>query len=118
MGIYSVILFNNLTAFSGLANLVLFPAGLGESKVWYRVGLAAALAHFGFVPLVMGPVNEIVGLLVKRERNGDVEQADRGKAEEAQRRWVGVHRLRMLSVDLVAWGSFAWGVVGLFAGGL
>ncbi|KAF2240668.1 hypothetical protein BU26DRAFT_544903 [Trematosphaeria pertusa] len=113
-GLYSVIGFNSLTTSSALANLFLFPDGLGgEGKMWYTAGLVAALAHYAFVPGVMGSVERLFTLCVRRARGGEVEEEETGAAARSVREWVGVHRVRWGTVDAWAWGCFLVGVVGV-----
>lgn len=113
-GVFSVIGFNTITLVSASASLV-FDQGLGGAKMSYQFGLVAALGHYAFVPLVGRSVRALVGLAARR-RAGAVEEAGvegRGeeKAVEAVREWVAYHKIRMCSVDVLAWGCFVWGGV-------
>ncbi|KAF2639973.1 hypothetical protein P280DRAFT_24347 [Massarina eburnea CBS 473.64] len=107
-GLYSVIGLNGITTYTSLANILLFPTGLGLGKSWYVVGLAAAVGHYFFVPGVMGSVARLFDICVKGQA---VEGEGRGDAVDCVREWVGVHKVRMLTVDLCAWVCFAVGVV-------
>lgn len=126
-GVWSVIGLNTLTTTSALANLFLFPlpaassALQGASSSWdlssrtaYTVGLAAAVARYVFVPAVAGSVERLYGLCVRQARGEGVQEEEKGVAEASVREWVGRHKMRMGSVDLVAWVSFVMGVVGVF----
>ncbi|KAF2819628.1 hypothetical protein CC86DRAFT_132345 [Ophiobolus disseminans] len=111
VGVWSVIGLNSLTLLSASANLWLYPENLGASRVYYLIGLGAALGHYAFVPLVGASVERLFALCAAQERGED---AGAGKgAVESVREWVGVHKVRMGSVDVVAWGSFVVGVVGV-----
>lgn len=61
------------------------------SWAWYAAGAALAVSHLAFVPAVMYKIQAMV------EDNG------KGEAVEQQRRWLQVHDLRTLTVDLGAW---------------
>ena len=87
---------HTLTLGTSIANLPmqrLMLQRVGSSR-WYGAGLAFALAHFAFVPWVAHPIEEIV----------------KGKSKEEStthlRRWLYIHRVRSLLVDLPAWASF------------
>jgi hypothetical protein len=106
--IWSVIGFNSVTLLSASLNLV-FGESLQESRVFYGLGLAAAAAHYAFVPAVGASVRGLFEMCAARESGEEVIQ--NGKAVELVREWNGWHNIRMGSVDVVAWGCFAWGVV-------
>lgn len=109
-GVWSVIGLNTLTLLSTSANLWLYGEGLGDSRNYYLTGLAAAVAHYAFVPLVSHSVAHLYRLCAAQEK-GDEEEVKRGKgAVESVREWVGWHRVRMGSVDVLAWGAFLVGV--------
>jgi hypothetical protein len=108
-GVWSVIGLNTITLVSASANVWGFNEGLGSARAYYPVGLAAALGHYVFVPLVGGSVERLFRICHENER-GD--HAGEGKsAVESVREWVGWHRVRMGSVDVVAWGAFLGGVL-------
>jgi hypothetical protein len=119
--VWSVIALNNVTTFSALANLFLFPGGLGESKKLYFAGLVAAVGHFAFVPGVTGSVGALFRMCAERER-GEGDQSSNGsqsgRATKAAREWIGVHRVRMATVDLAALLCFGFGAVGVLSQGL
>ena len=107
-GVVSVIGLNSLTLVSAGLNLA-FSDALGESRVFYQIGLTSAVAHYAFVPLVGRSVRALLCLAAGVEKKGETEE---GKAVDWIREWVGWHKIRMGTVDVVAWGCFAWGVVG------
>lgn len=119
-GVVSVVGLNSLTLLSASLNLLLpsSHAGWEASKKYYVVGLASAAAHYVFVPLVGRSVKALMVMAAEQARGsakGDVdgkEEIGEGKAAEWVREWVGWHRIRMVTVDLVAWNCFAWGVIG------
>ncbi|KAF1963245.1 hypothetical protein CC80DRAFT_362 [Byssothecium circinans] len=111
-GLFSVIGLNSVTTYSALANVLLFPEGLGESKKIYMAGLAAAVAHYAFVPGVMWSVERLFRLCVKQQAKGEaLGENEKGLAVESVREWVGVHKVRMATVDFGAWVCFAVAVV-------
>jgi hypothetical protein len=108
-GVWSVIGLNSITLVSASANLWVFNEGLRSARAYYLVGLAAALGHYVFVPLVGGSVERLFRICHENERGDHV---GKGKsAVESVREWVGWHRVRMGSVDVVAWGAFLGGVL-------
>ena len=112
-GVWSVIGLNTLTLASASMNLFLFPSGLGESRRFYAVGMAAAAAHYVFVPLVAPSVERLFRMCAARERGESVGERDGKSAVESVAEWAGVHRIRMMSVDLVALACFAIGCFGV-----
>lgn len=113
-GVVSVIGFNTATLVSASLNLA-FSEGLGESKIFYQAGLVAAVGHYAFVPLVGTSVRGLIGMAAGRRRateGKDRGAGDKGQAIEWVREWVGYHKIRMSTIDVLAWGCFAWGVVG------
>ena len=118
-GIWSVVGLNSITLFSAGANLLFYEDGLGENKVWYQAGLVAAMTHYAFVPLVGRSVRELLCMAAgKCEYESKVvdKKAGEGRAVGLVRERVGWHTVRMCTVDVCAWGCFAVGVVGVFAG--
>lgn len=110
-GVLSVIGLNNVTLVSAALNLA-YSKGLGEHKVFYQAGLALAVGHYGFVPLVAPSISALIGMATRRrkgETSGSNEE-EKG-AVEWIREWVGYHKVRMSTVDVLAWGCFAWGVL-------
>lgn len=141
-GLWSVVGLNSLTTSTALANLFLYPAGLaagralglGAHRKWYLAGLGAALAHYAFVPGVMRSVQALVqkcwvqnrgkdevldGIVGRKEDRVAGRRGPRGAAERSAREllgeWLGVHRVRMCTVDVVALGCFAVGAVSVLA---
>ncbi|XPS76005.1 hypothetical protein M3J07_008068 [Ascochyta lentis] len=112
-GVFSVIGFNSLTLVSASLDLLVSPSrSSGEKRLrFYLFGLVAAMTHYAFVPLVGWSVKALMGLCAGRIRGGG-EAGKEKKAVEWVMEWVGWHRIRMATVDVVAWGCFAWGVVG------
>lgn len=110
-GLWSVIGFNSITTYSALANIFLFQAGLGEHRRLYIAGLVGALAHYAFVPGVMGSVEALFKMCDAQEKGSVEKQQNGGTAVDLVREWVGVHRIRMCTVDIVTWACFAVGVV-------
>ncbi|KAF1979774.1 hypothetical protein BU23DRAFT_105597 [Bimuria novae-zelandiae CBS 107.79] len=106
-GVWSVIGLNSLTLLSSAANLWVV-GGLGAARGWYAAGFVGALAHYAFVPGVSGAVEGLHRLCV-RGAKGEV--GEKGRAARLVREWVGVHKVRWATVDLVAWVGFAVGVV-------
>ncbi|KAF2195012.1 hypothetical protein K469DRAFT_698579 [Zopfia rhizophila CBS 207.26] len=110
-GVWGVIGINAISTWSAVGNLLV--GGLGESRKWYVAGLVTTISHFLFVPLVVPSVQGLMRMCVEQEKGGKGEE---GRAKELVREWNGVHRIRMCTVDLVAWGSFGAGILGYFAG--
>ncbi|CAO2654383.1 Nn.00g111160.m01.CDS01 [Neocucurbitaria sp. VM-36] len=108
-GVWSVIGLNSITLLSTTANLFLFPGGLGQNTRFYAIGLAAAVAHYAFVPLVAPSVERLFKICAAQEKGEEV--GNQETAVESIREWVGYHKIRMCSVDLVAWMCFAVGAV-------
>jgi hypothetical protein len=108
-GVWSVVGLNSITLVSACANLWVFCEGLGDARGWYLAGLGAAVAHYAFVPLVAPSVERLFKICLAQKKG---EEVGRGKsAVESVREWVGVHKIRMASVDVVAWSAFLVGVV-------
>lgn len=113
-GVRSVIGLNTFTLLFAGANLAL-PQGLGGSKHFYQLGLVAAAAHYAFVPLVGRSVRALIELAAAQADAG-TEGEGTGRAVEWVREWVRYHKIRMCSVDLLAWGCFVWGAVHVVSG--
>ena len=110
-GVLSVVGLNTLTLSSALSNL-LVSEGLQESKVFYQAGLVAAVGHYAFVPIVAPSISALI-CMAALQRKGDeleVTEVDKGAVEWIGE-WVGWHKVRMSTVDVVAWGCFAWGAI-------
>lgn len=119
--VVSVVVLNNITTFATLANLYLFPDGLGDARKYYMWGLGAAVGHFAFVPGVAGSVEKLLQMHLDRER-GEGEDGrkgmEKGRAARAARKWVSVHRVRMATVDAMAWVCFGVGALAVLSRGL
>ena len=115
----SVVLLNNVTTLSALANLFLFPDGLGEERKFYLLGLGAAVGHFVFVPAVSGSVGRLFRMCAEQVRGSKgKESVKEGQAARELKQWAGVHKIRMATVDLIAWSSFGFGVVRVLSRGV
>lgn len=115
--LWSVIGLNAITGYSAMANVFLFPSGLGEHRRIYTVGLASAVAHYAFVPAVMWSVEALFKIYDTQEK-GSAEKHQEGRsATDLVRAWVNVHKIRMCTVDLVTWACFAVGVVNVLTTG-
>ncbi|KAF3044994.1 hypothetical protein E8E12_001305 [Didymella heteroderae] len=110
-GVLSVIGFNNLTLMSAALNIA-FSEGLGESKIFYQAGVGFAAAHYAFVPLVASSVSALIGMAARRRKGEGSRtiEGDKG-AVGCVNEWVGWHTVRMSTVDVMAWGCFAWGAI-------
>ncbi|KZM25288.1 uncharacterized protein EKO05_0000593 [Ascochyta rabiei] len=110
--LYSVVGFNTFTLVSASLNLLVSSSQSGgeESMRFYGIGLVAAATHYAFVPLVGWSVKALIGLCAGRIQ-GSGEAGREKKAVEWMREWVGWHRIRMATVDTIAWACFAWGVI-------
>ncbi|KAJ4375290.1 hypothetical protein N0V83_002376 [Neocucurbitaria cava] len=78
--VWSVIGLNSITLLSAGANVFLFPEGLlGKKRYYYAGGLAAALAHYAFVPLIAPSVEALLRMCAAqsqekgKERGGEKE---------------------------------------------
>jgi len=85
-------LLNAISTWSAVANL--YPGTPNASRCWYVAGLVAAVGHMAFVPIVMGPVKDIID-----DKRGK-EVGEGSRVDMA--RWVGVHKVRMLVANLPA----------------
>jgi hypothetical protein len=110
-GVISVIGLNSITLISSSLNAFAFSKGLGPSRKFYQIGLVAALGHYAFVPLVANSVWGLMEMCTERV-NGKETDRGKGKAEAYVREWVGAHKIRMATVDLLAWVCFWVGCVG------
>lgn len=107
-GVWSVIGLNSVTLLSAGLNLWGCPDGLGQGRKMYVMGLVAAAAHYVFVPLVAPSVERLFEMCVFYEQG--VEDVGMS-AVESVREWAANHKVRMVSVDLIAVVSFGIGVV-------
>lgn len=110
-GVLSVIGFNSLTLVSSALNLAL-SEGLHDTEIFYQAGLVFAVGHYAFVPLVAPSISALIGMATHR-RKGEGLEANEGsrRAVEWVEEWVGWHKVRMGTVDVVAWVCFSWGAV-------
>ena len=58
------------------------------------------------MPLVGRSVRALIGMVAGRK------EEETGKAEDWVKEWLGWHKVRMGTVDVLAWGSFACGAIG------
>lgn len=82
-----------VTAVTSIINIHKY-GGLLQAKGslrWYASGAALSVAHIAFVPAVMYKIKAML------DDNG------KGQAVEQQKKWLRVHILRTLTVDLGAW---------------
>jgi hypothetical protein len=108
---------NSITVISASANLWFFGAGLGQSRKYYVTGLVGAAAHYLFVPVVGKSVLRLFAMYDAHEKGEDVERDGKGRIDAVQNleEWVGWHKIRMGSVDVVAWVAFVIGAVNVLA---
>ncbi|KAH3939560.1 hypothetical protein HBI56_226850 [Parastagonospora nodorum] len=114
-GVWSVVGLNSITLASAGVNLWVFQEGLGLSRRYYLTGFVAAAAHYAFVPLVGESVTRLFVMCAGREKGR--KGGRKGKlpliAVQDLQEWIGFHKVRMCSVDVVAWVSFMVGVVNM-----
>lgn len=109
-GVWSVIGLNSVTLISATTNLWGVRDGVsGDARTFYLTGLAAAAAHYLFVPMVAPSVERLFVMCAKNEKGEDPSKEGSGAVQNV-REWRAAHRLRMGSVDIVAWLSFLIGV--------
>jgi hypothetical protein len=112
--VYSVIGLNSITLISASVNLWAYSEGIETSRAYYLTGLVAAAAHCAFIPLVAPSIERLFKLCAVQEKG---ESVGEGRSTvKSVREWNGMHKMRVGSVDLVAWVSFAIGVVGVDTG--
>lgn len=109
-GVLSVVGLNNLTLISASLNLG-FADGLGDSKIFYQAGMGFAVAHYAFVPLVAPSVSALVDMAARKRKGKVLGTGQEKGAVEWIGEWVGWHKMRMSTVDVIAWSCFAWGAV-------
>ena len=80
-------------------------------------GFVAAVAHYAFVPLVGESVSRLFVMCAEREKGRKGGREGKGPliAVQELQAWVGFHKLRMCSVDVVAWVSFMVGAVNVLS---
>lgn len=105
-GIWIILTAYPLSIATGVANV--YRSGSAESSLaaklssssngaarWYAAGAALALAHFAFVPSIMYKVQAL------NEGEG------KGEGNKNLQRWLDVHLLRSVLVDVPSWLCFA-----------
>jgi hypothetical protein len=110
--VWTVLALNMGTITSAAGTLFLnryYPQRPLQTTAFYWVGLAGAVGHLVFVPFVAGPVKRIVEDVAVTE---DLGESGVGASVD-MRRWVGVHRVRMVVADLSAWVAFLGAVLTL-----
>ena len=75
---------------------------------WYTYGAVLAAGHLAFAPLVAGPVRRIMEAGGSGSQISEEEVEGRNRVE--MKRWLTIHTVRMLLVDLPALLCFAEGV--------
>ncbi|KAL1956756.1 hypothetical protein VTO42DRAFT_6809 [Malbranchea cinnamomea] len=107
VGVWIVIGVNAVTIGSALVNVAtlspspssggmlsrIFPGKMPSARWFYGAGALFQVLHFAYVPLVAYPVRDIV----------------EGRSNESTRemkKWLDVHRIRVLTTDLPGWLSF------------
>lgn len=108
---------NSITLASASVNLWVFREGLGIGRRYYLGGFVAAVAHYAFVPLVGESVSRLFVMCAEREKGRKGGREGKGPliAVQELQAWVGFHKLRMCSVDVVAWVSFMVGAVNVLS---
>lgn len=105
-GIYIIAGLNMLTIGTSIANLLLIdrdaPSHAPSGKCFYWAGLSFTIAHFIFAPLVAYPIRDII------------EDRSQGKSTGILKRWLEIHHIRVLVVNLPGWASFLAAVLTTF----
>jgi len=99
-GVSIVILLHTATLSTGLLNLYLRPKTLVGCTRLYIIGLAFTLGHFAFIPAVAWKVKAII------------DDESRGESTRDLSRWLRIHLIRMLSVDIPGWMSLLVATLG------
>ncbi|KAK7992129.1 hypothetical protein PG996_012855 [Apiospora saccharicola] len=106
-GIWIILTAYPLSIATGVANVYLGgSSGSGSSVAaklssgsaaarWYAAGAALALAHFAFVPSIMYKIQAL------NEGEG------KGEGNKNLKRWLDVHLMRSVLVDVPSWLCFA-----------
>ncbi|KAF2269149.1 hypothetical protein CC78DRAFT_612616 [Lojkania enalia] len=118
-GVWSVIGLNSISTLSAVANVFLFPTGLGPYRTYYIAGLVAALGHYIGVPFVAKSVDGLARTCVRQVNCEEIgsQRKEKGQASRWLSEWVGYHKIRMATVDVFALASFGIGVIGVLSGG-
>jgi hypothetical protein len=100
-GIWIIASLNTLTLSSSVANLLIDRPTLDRlgSSRWYWAGLGFTVCHFLFVPLIAYPIRDIM------------EDRSKGQSTKDLKRWIDIHRIRVLVADLPGWMSFVMAVL-------
>lgn len=93
-GIWIIASLNCATLASSITNLLIDRPLTRSSTRWYGAGLAFTVAHFLFVPLIAYPIRDIV------------EDRAQGESSRDLKRWIDIHRVRVIVADLPGWLSF------------
>ncbi|KAL5343993.1 hypothetical protein BJX70DRAFT_352361 [Aspergillus crustosus] len=95
-GIWVIAGLNTLTISSSITNLLVDRPLLDrlQSSRWYWAGLGFTVCHFLFVPLVADPIRDIIEDRLKGESTKDL------------KKWIDIHKIRVLVTDLPGWLSF------------
>ncbi|KAK6850734.1 hypothetical protein PG987_000368 [Apiospora arundinis] len=101
-GIWIIMTAYPLSIATGIANFYRGGGKLGGSSNngagrWYAAGAALALTHYAFVPTVMYKVQA----LFEGEEKGN------GNGNKDLKRWLDVHLVRSILVDVPSWLCFA-----------
>ncbi|KAK8069394.1 hypothetical protein PG994_006010 [Apiospora phragmitis] len=104
-GIWIIMTAYPLSIATGVANVYRSSGGSAAAKLssgsnngagrWYAAGAALALAHYAFVPSIMYRVQALFEGEGKGEGNKDL------------KRWLDVHLVRSVMVDVPSWLCFA-----------
>lgn len=100
----------NMTTIVTAATTLYLDSSRNELQTtgFYWMGLLGAIGHLAFVPLVAGPVKQVI-----EGQDGHENGKGDNSASVGMAKWVGVHRVRMLVADLPAWISFLGAVLTL-----
>lgn len=107
--VITVVGLNMTTILTAAATLYLnYSKNELQTTRFYWMGLLGAIGHLAFVPLVAGPVKQVMEGQNERENGNEGDLASAGMAK-----WLDVHRVRMVAADLPAWISFLGAVLTL-----
>ncbi|KAK0249133.1 hypothetical protein LTR91_001435 [Friedmanniomyces endolithicus] len=81
-----------------------------DVSAWYVYGAVLAAGHLAFAPLVAGPVRRIMEGGGGGSGSGMSEEEVERRNRVEMKRWLTIHTVRMLVVDLPALLCFAEGV--------
>lgn len=105
-GLKVVVSLNLITASSALASLIRTDglAPNSPSRMWYWIGFGLTLSHYIFVPFVAYPIRNII------------EDEPKGRSLDELRRWLKVHVIRSVLVDLPALACYTAGTLAMMKG--